>query len=56
MQAEHTRGRITAAAAAGLALLIIALNAMAPTPSATARDIALTLLAASILAFLILLK
>jgi hypothetical protein len=56
MQPEHTRGRITAAAAAGLALLIIALNALAPSPSATARDIAMTVLAASTLAFLVLLK
>jgi hypothetical protein len=54
MQSEHARGRITAAAAAGLALLIIALNALAPSPSATARDIAVTVLAASTLAFLVL--
>lgn len=56
MQADRSRARVAAIGVAGLALLIFGLNALAPSPSAVAGQVATALLAASVLAYLLLLR
>lgn len=59
-ESEWCRGRsgarVAAIGVAGLVLLIFGLNALAPSPSVVAGQVATALLAASILAYLLLLR
>ncbi len=59
-ESEWCRGRsgarVAAIEVAGVALLIFGLNALAPSPSVVAGQVATALLAASILAYLLILR